>query len=127
MEKSIFHHFDSQNHGKNHKWNHTNDTHGSRADKGVAAIKCEVNTYGRKTVDGTMGQNGGNAAACFQGHIGHKYTQSDAEQAHHADACERETGVSQAVIMANDGQRCMPQTPNNAGNQQSGKQGKTFA
>ena len=80
----------------------------------------KIHTDGADAVDGTVTQNGGDAAFRFQGYIGKENTHQNAEQAHHGDAGEGESPIANAVVVTNDGQWCMPQTPDHAGNQKRG-------
>ena len=87
----------------NHEGDHTDKSGGSGTDEGVAAVVCEVDTDGCKTVNCTVSQNCGNTAVCLQCYIGQENANYYAEQAHHGNACEGETGITQTVVVTDDG------------------------
>ena len=91
---------------------------GSGADEGVTAVGGQIDADGGNAVDGTVSQNGGDAAAGFQRQPGEKDPRHDTETAHRGDAGEGIAGVAQPVIVSRDGQGCVPQTPDNAGDRQ---------
>ena len=89
------------------KGNHANHAGRCGTNKGISAVYSKIHTDGTDAVDGTVPQNGGDTAFCFQGYIGKENTHYDAEYTHHGDAGEGETPIANAVVVTNDGQRSM--------------------
>ena len=68
--------FQINHHGDRHKdkGNYADDSGGSRSDKGITAVRGEVNTHSGNTVYRAVGKNRRDTAFGLQGDVGHEHT-----------------------------------------------------